>query len=108
MNGPYRNKKLTDAAKGQQCTLQIDSVCLGETETVVACHSPLLEDRQGTKAPDFCIAFGCVNCHAVLDRREKYPDGQRIELMTESDQRYYFHRGMVRTLASLVARGILK
>jgi len=72
MNGPYRNKKLTAAARGQQCTLQIPGVCQGDTETVVACHSPLLEDREGTKAPDFCIAFGCAQCHDILDRRHPF------------------------------------
>ena len=53
MNGPYRSKKLTDAARGQQCTLEIPGVCIGGTDTTVACHSPLLEDRQGSKGPFF-------------------------------------------------------
>jgi hypothetical protein len=108
MNAPYRNKKLTNAAKGQECTLQIPGVCIGGTETTVACHSPLWEDRNGTKAPDHAISFGCVACHSVLDRREKHYDGEQVQLMPEDEQRYYFHRGMVRTLANLIERGIIK
>lgn len=104
MSAPYRSKKLTDAAKGQQCTLQIPGVCQGGTETTVACHSPLGEDRNGTKAPDFCIAFGCMACHDVLDRRKR----AGAQHLTEDDQRYYFHRGLMRTLGSLFEKGILK
>lgn len=101
---PYRSKKLTDAAKGQQCALDIPGICIGGTETTVACHSPLLEDRQGAKAPDHVIAFGCLNCHDYLDRRGKL-NGDHI---SEDEQRFFFHRGMIRTLANLIERGIVK
>ena len=101
---PYRNNKLLAAAKGQQCQLQIPGVCQGGTETTVACHSPLCEDRNGTKAPDFSIAFGCMACHDVLDRRKR----AGAQYLTEDDQRYYFHRGLLRTLANIFDRGILK
>jgi hypothetical protein len=110
---PYRNKKLTNAAKGQECTLNIPGACVGGTETTVACHSPLWEDRNGTKAPDYAISFGCVACHSVIDRREKYytHDGDNILVpmwITDDEQRFFFHRGMVRTLANLIERGIIK
>lgn len=102
---PYRSKKLTDAAKGQQCTLEIPGVCIGGTETTVACHSPLLEDRQGTKAPDFAVMDGCMRCHSIIDRREKLPGGDYIN---DEDQRFYVHRAIMRTLANRFERGILK
>lgn len=101
---PYRNKKLTDAARGQFCTLQIPGVCRGGTETTVPCHSPLGEDRNGTKAPDFAIAFGCMGCHDYLDRRKKDNGGH----INDEDQRFYFHRGMTRTLAILFDKGIIR
>lgn len=104
MSKPLRSKKLTDAAKGQECTLEIPGVCQGGTETTVACHSPLLEDRQGTKAPDFAIAFGCMACHDAIDRRAKV-NGQ---LLDGDWQRIIFHQGMTRTLANLFARGIIR
>ncbi len=102
---PYRNKKLTAAAKGQQCTLQIPGVCQGGTETTVPCHSPLGEDRNGTKAPDFAVMDGCMACHSRIDRREKMPDGDYIN---DDDQRFYAHRGIMRTLANRFERGIIK
>lgn len=101
----YRNKKLTDAAKGQQCTLDIPGICMGGTETTVACHSPLGEDRNGTKAPDFAAMDGCMHCHAVIDRREKMPDGDYI---VTDEQRFYVHRAIMRTLANRFERGVLK
>lgn len=100
----YRSRKYLDAAKGQPCSLQIPGVCIGGTDTTVACHSPLREDREGTKAGDHVVADGCFACHNHLDRRTKL-HGDHI---TEEDQRYYFHRGMVRTLANRLERGILK
>jgi hypothetical protein len=107
MSAPYRNKKLTNAANGQYCTLEIPGVCIGGTETTVACHSPLLEDRQGTKAPDYAIAFGCHSCHSAIDRRDMVK-GYHLNYVSEDEQRFYFHRGMVRTLANLIERGIIK
>lgn len=107
MSAPYRNKKLTNAARGQECTFQIPGVCIGGTETTVACHSPLLEDRKGTKAPDHAIAFGCRACHDVIDLRKKESESF-AGWMANEDQRYYFHRGMVRTLANLIERGVIK
>ncbi len=100
----YRNKKLTDASKGQACTLQIPGVCQGGTETTVPCHSPLGEDRNGTKAPDFAVADGCMACHDYLDRRARL-DG---ELINDEDQRFYAHRGIMRTLANRFERGIIR
>lgn len=107
----YRSRKYLAAAKGQPCTLQIPGVCIGGTETTVACHSPLGEDRNGAKAPDFAVADGCRACHDTLDRRAKISEGHEVVLgqfITDEDQRYYFHRGMVRTLANRIERGILK
>lgn len=101
---PFRSEKLTKAANGQQCQLQIPGVCRGGTETTVACHSPLGEDRQGGKADDFATAWGCFHCHAVLDRRAKFND----EYFSDEEQRYYFHRGLVRTLANLFEKGIIR
>ena len=99
-----RSKKMTNASSGQQCTLEIPGACIGGTETTVGAHSPLPEDRNGTKAPDFCLADACMSCHDYLDRRTTL-NGEHI---SEEDQRYYFHRGMVRTLANRFYRGVIK
>lgn len=104
MSAPYRNKKLTAAANGQPCTLQIPGLCCNDPERTVPCHSPLGEDRNGTKAPDFALADGCTPCHDYLDRRTKL-NGEHIN---DEDQHFYTHRGIMRTLANRFERGILK
>lgn len=106
MSAPYRNKKILNAARGSCCTLQIPGVCQGGTETTVACHSPLGEDRMGAKAPDFAIAFGCRACHDAVDRRAKI-GGTRSHI-NDDEQRFYIHRGIMRTLAILFDQGIIK
>lgn len=106
---PWRSEKYLKQAKGQECTLQIPGVCIGGTETTVACHSPLKEDREGTKAPDFCVAWGCRACHDTLDRRAKISAGHDTvfgQFITDEDQRFYFHRGMVRTLGNAISDGV--
>lgn len=63
---------LLAAAKGQECTLMIPFVCNRNSETVVACHisRPFMASMSG-KTSDFCIAFGCSNCHEWIDGRGK-------------------------------------
>lgn len=102
---PYRNQKLLDAARGEHCKLNIPFACIGGTDTTVACHSPLKEDRYGSqKSDDTCISDGCRGCHDYLDRRSKM-QGEHI---TEENQRYFFHRGMVKTIKNRIERGIIK
>lgn len=100
---PIRSKAITQAAKGQACTLEIPGACLYGTETTVPCHSPLPEDRNGTKSSDLAVAFGCMGCHDVADRRAKVNGG----FISDDDQRYYIHRGIMRTQARLVEMGIV-
>lgn len=57
----YRNRALLDLAHGKACLLQIPDVCIGGTETTVACHSN--QARHGKagwlKAHDWAAAWGC-------------------------------------------------
>ncbi|MCM2569725.1 DUF1364 domain-containing protein [Achromobacter xylosoxidans] len=66
----YRNPALLALAKGMPCKLQIPDVCIGGTETTVACHSN--QSRHGKagwlKAHDWATAWGCVACHAFIDQ----------------------------------------
>lgn len=66
----YRNRKLLDAARGQNCLLQIDGVCNGNPETTVAAHSNLLRHGKGrgVKAEDCYTVWACSSCHAWLDQ----------------------------------------
>jgi hypothetical protein len=66
----YRNPALLALAEGMPCKLQIPDVCIGGTDTTVACHSN--QSRHGKagwlKAHDWATAWGCVTCHAYIDQ----------------------------------------
>ena len=99
----YRNPKLLEAAKGQECSVQVPGVCIGGTETTVAAHSPFGEDGKGMgqKADDCFIADACTACH-------DYIDGRGVHCALEEDRQFFFHRGLKRTLRNRLDRGILK
>jgi len=99
----YRNKKILDAAKGQECTIN-SPVCNYDSSTVVFAHfnDGWAGKGAGQKADDFAGAFCCARCHDYLDARIT---GSR-ELM--QDKEFYWRRGMYRTIRRLLDLGILK
>ena len=68
---PLRSRKLREAARGQQCTVRLPSVCSGDPDTVVLAHAPAGHRGMSTKTDDSHAAFACDACHAVLDGRVK-------------------------------------
>lgn len=60
---------LTDYAKGKPCLIRAPEICTFIDEQTVACHVPLM-GYHGTalKMLDWFIAFGCLECHACVDR----------------------------------------
>ncbi|WP_300752196.1 nuclease domain-containing protein [Janthinobacterium sp.] len=72
--GP-RSTPIRAAARDQDCTLRLASVCNFDPATTVLCHSNFLADGKGMglKAPDTAAAFGCSACHDVLDGRRPRP-----------------------------------
>lgn len=96
----YRNRKILDAARGEDCLLQIPGVCNNDTSTVIAAHSNFGEDGKGAsqKADDIFVAFSCFRCHQWLD-----------ESHASIDEKYYlFNRGFKRTLRRLLDKWVLK
>lgn len=67
---PHRNRHLLYMARGQHCLLRVPGVCIGGTETTVACHSNLSIHGKGgaRKADDEYHAAGCFACHRWLDQ----------------------------------------
>lgn len=102
---PLRSKKYRDGARGQFCTFLIPGVCQGGTETTVFCHIYDKHHGMGQKASDLSGADGDHNCHAVMDRRARMPDGN---LISEEDWHYYALRALQATLERRVEQGILK
>lgn len=93
--------KLTQSAKGEDCTLQIFPYCNGNPETVVLCHLP--SERKGTaiKSPDHWGAYGCSSCHDVIDGRRKTDLGEAEILKC-------MMRGLYRTQKKMIGKGLVR
>ena len=63
--------KLTEGARGEDCTLHIYPYCNGNNETVVTCHINCEDKGWSLKSPDFWSVYGCSDCHDVIDGRKK-------------------------------------
>ncbi len=95
------NKKLTNAARGENCTLQIVGVCNGNPETVVFCHFPDYDTHgMGIKSSDLSGGNGCSACHDVVDSRV-------INEHFLENAEFYMRRSQTRTMERLFERGIL-
>lgn len=83
---------LTDFAKGKPCLIRIPGFCTFREEQTVPCHVPLM-DYHGTafKMPDLFVAFGCFECHEIVDGRKK------IDVLSNDRIRLYHLEGMIRT-----------
>lgn len=96
--------KLTAAAKGQECTLQIHPYCLNQSETVVFCHFPSQTHGMALKSPDWWGADGCVACHSIIDSR----DPQAVRHLGWKEIEKCMWRGLHRTLARRIEQGLIK
>jgi hypothetical protein len=96
----YRSKRLLDAARGQDCQLQIPSICNGNPETTVAAHSNQLIHGKGLgiKAHDCFIAWACSSCHAEIDQGNKLSHQEKID---------YWNVGFQRTILKMFLQGII-
>lgn len=95
-------KKITEAARGRECTIQLHPYCNGDTSTTVFCHAPSERKGTGLKSPDFWGAFGCSACHDIVDLRFISDDISRKEIDDG------FIRGIFRTQYILFSEGIVK
>ncbi len=92
---PIRSKKIQEAARGQQCTLQIVGVCNGDWSTTVLAHLPDESHGIARKSDDLSACFACDACHSVIDGRVKWP------VMEREHKDWYFRRAQVRTWRAL-------
>ena len=68
---PYRNKKILEAARGEECTLNFDG-CNYDPATTVFAHlnESWAGKGMGQKADDCAGAFMCSACHAAYDANQ--------------------------------------
>ena len=96
-----KSKKYRDAARGQECTMNIVGICNYQEETVVFCHFPDESNGMGMKSDDFSGADCCSACHDVIDGRVKSDDEYRPMKF------FYLRRAQTRTLRRRFEQGIL-
>lgn len=96
-----RSKKITNAAHGQACTLNISGWCNYNPLTVVFCHFPDESHGMGLKASDLSGGFGCSSCHDAVDGRITCP-----EFVAHRD--WYLRRSQTRTMEALFELGVLR
>lgn len=95
----HRSPKLLGSARGQICTLRVSAICLdGES---VACHVGLRGSAIGGKVSDIFVAYGCNNCHAVID-------GQMKSDLTPDELTIQKARANQETIQMMLDKGILK
>jgi len=94
------SSNLTKAAKGQSCTIQLIPYCNHNPETTVFCHAPSSRKGWGIKSPDWWGAFGCSDCHDIVDGRVQ------VDLPKAEIERC-FNRGIYETLAIQIESGEL-
>lgn len=94
--------KLTDASRGQECTLQIHPYCDWNTETTVFAHANSEDKGIGNKSPDWWGADSCNACHAVVDGRTRTD-------LSETEILRCVLRGIYRTLRRRIRdQGLIK
>ena len=91
--------KITKSAKGEECQIRLWNHCNFNTETTVFCHIP--GGGLGMKSDDIHGAYGCSNCHDVVDGRQK-------TFISDSDIKLFFYDAIIRTQLKLLEKGLIK
>ncbi|WP_315360720.1 DUF1364 domain-containing protein [Neisseria bacilliformis] len=92
--------KITESARGEQCTVRLPGICNRNPETVVLAHYRLLGYcGTGIKPPDFMGAYCCSACHDEADRRTRHLEADFVQTA--------FAEGVMRTLVRLAEKGLI-
>ena len=95
-----RSKKITDSAKGKDCTLRIYPHCEENPETTVFCHAPSSFKGISIKSPDHWGAYGCHTCHMIMD-------GQIKSDLNNAQKNEIWLRAICETQLILITLGLL-
>lgn len=96
--------KITDSARGMECQIRIPLVCNHNPETTVWCHAngSAAGKGIGMKSLDPLGAYGCSDCHDVVDGRRPLFEWSRETV------RLAFWEGHARSLRILIEKGLVK
>lgn len=94
---------LTKLANGRECQIRVPGKCIGDPTTVVLCHYRMIDmSGFGMKSPDWAAAYGCSECHKVVDGQA----GSWVQFGRESRD-VMLLEGVIRTLAILIDEGVI-
>jgi hypothetical protein len=96
-NKRLKSKKITDSAKGEDCTLRIPGVCNFNPETTIFAH--INGAGMALKAHDIHGCYACSDCH-------RYYDECNMGCGYELD--YDMLRAMIETQSILIQKGLIK
>ena len=94
--------KITQSAKGENCTVRIIGCCNGNPETTVLAHLSGIRYKHGTgqKVNDLHGAYCCSSCHDAIDGR--------VRTSYSKDELKLFHlEGVIETQLRLIEKGLL-
>ena len=63
--------RITESARGEDCTVRLGGICNHNSETVVLAHLNGIRFGHGTaqKVNDLFACYACSACHDAIDRR---------------------------------------
>lgn len=96
--------KITDSARGEQCLIRIPGVCNRDDTTTVFCHEPS-GSGLSIKWPDTEGAYGCSDCHDLIDWRVPPP---AEKLYSRQDILVMYYEGARRTRIKLLEKELIK
>jgi len=92
------NKKIRDSAKGEECTLNIATVCNYNPETTVLCHISTGYGSDKNRVGQRNAVYGCSSCHDWIDNRMSRGGLDSDEFHSLSaDRWFYIARALIRT-----------
>ena len=97
---PKTPRAVMEAARGEQCTVNIAGVCSYDQDSTVAAHLPDASGGSSRLTGPLSIAFACHQCHDVID-------GRRQLEMDRADREFYLRRAQNRTLNRLILKGVV-
>ena len=92
-----KSSKLTKAARGKDCTMQVIPICNGNHETTISAHVNVEGGKMGGKTDDISVVDCCSDCHTWLDQ----------SMGSEEDRLFYTRRALIRTLKRRIEEGLI-
>lgn len=96
----YKNIKITQSAKGEECQVRYPNHCNFNSETTIFAHKG--GGGMGIKSSEIHGAYCCSSCHDIYDNRVRDKSLSRIVIDC------YFYEGIFRTQQILLGKGLIK